>query len=147
MQCFRRWVPYQSAKCLQRADVLQSARSPQRARAKVLAHSQGRNFGLDSIPTILQPPIIFSGLLVTLWTYKCLMMVIFQNKIIYMPSVPPFSRSEKVSDYATQCAPVTWSEHDIKSADGTALKILESGLSTTQNPRRQQHVAVLYLQG
>ncbi len=38
-------------------------------------------------------------------------MIIFQNKIIYMPSIPPFSRSEKASDYAAQCKPVIWKEH------------------------------------
>src|ERR1700744_6107699 len=64
---------------------------------------QKRHFGLESLPAILVPPAVFGGLLVTLWAYKCLMMVVFQNKIIYMPSVPPFSRSEKVSDYASQC--------------------------------------------
>src|SRR6266498_2441351 len=58
-----------------------------------------RHFSLDVIPTVLLPPIVFSGLLLTLWAYKCFMMVVFQNKIIYMPNVPPFSRNEKVEDY------------------------------------------------
>ncbi|KEF62248.1 uncharacterized protein A1O9_00220 [Exophiala aquamarina CBS 119918] len=76
------------------------------------------------------------------------MMVIFQNKIIYMPSVPPFSRSEKVRDYASQCLPFTWSEHDIKAADGTAIKILESGPNTVAlQAQQRRRVVVLYLQG
>jgi fermentation-respiration switch protein FrsA (DUF1100 family) len=90
---------------------------------------------------------VFGGLLVTLWTYKCLMMIIFQNKIIYMPSVPPFSRSEKVSDYASQCRPVKWIEHDLRASDGTALKILEGGIDSTEEVGPTEHVVVLYFQG
>lgn len=106
---------------------------------------------LLSIPTVLLPPIVFGGLVITLWTYKCIMMVAFQNKIIYMPSVPPFSRSEKVEDYAVQCTPVVWKEHDIKSVDGTALKLLEgktpSNHFSTHGRKKKRHVAILYLQG
>lgn len=73
------------------------------------------------------------------------MMVIFQNKIIYMPSVPPFSRSEKVSDYSNQCRPVVWKEHDLKAADGTALKLLEGSVDLAVKARKR--VIVLYFQG
>ncbi|KIW75010.1 hypothetical protein Z517_11781 [Fonsecaea pedrosoi CBS 271.37] len=74
-------------------------------------------------------------------------MVVFQNKIIYMPSVPPFSRSEKVSDYASQCKPVVWVEHDLKAADGTAIKVLEGSIEASAEPEVKNHVVVLYLQG
>jgi hypothetical protein len=147
MQCSRIWRAYQPARCLHHGNSLQWSRSPQSARAKPHAHGYRRNFGLQSIPAVLVPPVVFGGLLVTLWTYKCLMMVIFQNKIIYMPSVPPFSRSEKVGDYATQCNPFMWSEHDIKAADGTAIKLLESGPNTAQHTKQHRRVVVLYLQG
>lgn len=40
------------------------------------------------VPSVLYPPVTFLGLAALLWSYKCLVMVIFQNKIIYMPSVP-----------------------------------------------------------
>ncbi len=73
------------------------------------------------------------------------MMVIFQNKLIYMPSVPPFSRSEKVADYANQCRPVVWKEHDLRAADGTALKLLEGRVERVAKPRKR--VVVLYFQG
>lgn len=145
MQCSRAWRAYHPGKRLQHANFLQRPRLARNVRGGTYGHR--REFGLQSIPAVLVPPVVFSGLLVTLWTYKCLMMVIFQNKIIYMPSVPPFSRSEKVSDYASQCIPFTWSEHDMKSTDGTAIKILESGLQIAQQTQQQQRVVVLYLQG
>lgn len=108
---------------------------------------QGRHdFSLEAIPGVLVPPAVFGGLLVALWTYKCLMMVTFQNKIIYMPGVPPFSRSEKVEDYAAQCRPVIWSEHDLKARDGTKLKLLE-GVLTKSETRSEPKLVVLYFQG
>jgi uncharacterized protein len=74
------------------------------------------------------------------------MMILFQNKIIYMPSVPPFSRSEKVSDYAVQCRPVEWIETDIQARDGTALKLLEGSIAPGDSDITQ-HVVVVYFQG
>jgi hypothetical protein len=108
---------------------------------------QKRNFGLGSIPALLVPPAVFGGLLVTLWTYKCLMMVVFQNKIIYMPSVPPFSRSERVGDYEAQCRPVVWAEKDLKAADGTALKLLEGSIIASGDSDEAEQVVVVYFQG
>jgi hypothetical protein len=75
------------------------------------------------------------------------MMVVFQNRIIYMPSVPPFSRSEKVADYATQCKPVVWKEHAIKAADGVTIKLLEGTIQGSDAPREGLDVVVLYFQG
>lgn len=75
------------------------------------------------------------------------MMIIFQNKIIYMPSMPPFSRSEKVEDYVNQCKPVTWTEHDIKSLDGTKLALLEGTLPKRDGATSFKHVIVVYFQG
>ena len=77
------------------------------------------------------------------------MMVAFQNKIIYMPSVPPFSRAEKVADYASQLKPVKWNEHDLKAADGVALKILEGSIQRDETPASviRRPIAVVYFQG
>jgi hypothetical protein len=99
------------------------------------------------LPTVLIPPTVFGGLIVTLWTYKCLMMIIFQNKIIYMPSVPPFSRSEKVADYATQCRPVVWKEHAVKAGDGVAIKLLVGGAKPSSSSGKSKNVVALYFQG
>ena len=51
-------------------------------------------------------------------------MVLFQNKVIHMPSVPPFSRSEKVESYRRQCQPVEWREHYISTPDGIELSLV-----------------------
>jgi hypothetical protein len=75
------------------------------------------------------------------------MMIIFQNKIIYMPSIPPFSRSEKVADYATQCRPIVWIEHAIKAADGVGIKLLEGTAYPFGSSGKGQNVVALYFQG
>lgn len=72
-------------------------------------------------------------------------MIVFQNKIIYMPSVPPFSRPDKLTDYANRCRPVAWKELDRRAADGTALKLLEGGVDLAAKHR--QRVTVLSFQG
>jgi uncharacterized protein len=75
------------------------------------------------------------------------MMIIFQNKIIYMPSVPPFSRSEKVADYATQCRPIVWKEHAIKASDGVVIKLLEGTSNPFSSSSKGKKVVALYFQG
>lgn len=92
-------------------------------RRQVSGVFQKRNFSLESIPSILVPPVVFTGLLLALWAYKCLMTVIFQDKIIYMPYMPPFTRSEKLEDYAAGCKPVEWEERHIKSLDATKIAL------------------------
>ena len=104
-----------------------------------------RTLCTETVTTVLIPPAVFGGLAIALWTYKCMMMIIFQNKIIYMPSIPPFSRSEKVADYAVQYSPVTWKEHSMQSGDGTLIKVLEGRIPTSV--RSDKHVVALYLQG
>lgn len=144
MPCFRRWRS--SHQMLETANTRSAIwRTVPPLRSPRAIHR--RHLGLESIPPVLLPPTVFGGLLVTLWAYKCLMMVVFQNKIIYMPSVPPFSRSEKVSDYARQCHPVIWTEHDLRAADGTALKLLEGSIGARADTKPREHVVVLYLQG
>lgn len=77
-----------------------------------------------------------------------MMMVIFQNKIIYMPSMPPFSRSEKVEDYENECKPVHWKEHFIRSLDGTKLAVLEGAVSRPDGSRKvRKNIIIAYFQG
>lgn len=38
------------------------------------------------------------------------MMVVFQNKIIYMPGLPPNARGERIEDYKNQCGGIQWRE-------------------------------------
>jgi pimeloyl-ACP methyl ester carboxylesterase len=51
------------------------------------------------------------------------MTVVFQDKIIYLPYLPPFARYEKIDDYAALCRPVEWELQNITSLDGTKLAI------------------------
>ena len=110
-----------------------------------LASHQQRTLSLASLPTILLPPVAFFGLLVALWIYKCMMMVLFQDKIIYMPYIPPFSRSEEIGIYQAQCGPVSWESKHIKSLDGTNLAICVGKVSGNETQTRQ--VILCYFQG
>ena len=101
----------------------------------------------------LTPPAIFVGLMATLWIYKCCMMIVFQNKIIYTPAIPPFARSERIESYAKSCFPVEWKRHSITSGDGTSITLavgterFESLRATTVTTAASQNVVILYFQG
>ena len=107
-----------------------------------------RSYSTSTISSILLPPTVFIGLLGTLWFYKCCMMVLFQNKIIYMPSIPPFSRREEIKTYEAACHPVKWQERRIKSEDNTqlALCVGEIPASASINLSLKQ-VILVYFQG
>ncbi|KAK2861250.1 hypothetical protein FQN49_004395 [Arthroderma sp. PD_2] len=107
---------------------------------------------LAALPPILVPPVVLVGLTITLWLYKCAMMIIFQNKIIYMPSMPPFSRQEKIVDYEQVCGPITWEEGRIKSLDGVEIAIcvgrnLAQAVDEKETKVRKGEVVILYFQG
>ncbi|KAH0284635.1 putative alpha/beta superfamily hydrolase, partial [Aureobasidium sp. EXF-3399] len=76
-------------------------------------------------------------------------MVLFQNKIIYMPSLPPGSRREKLDDYSKTWAGVSWKELKIRSLDGTKLSVAvarpEDSFVAAHVKRKK--VIVLYFQG
>ena len=121
-------------------------------------HPSCRQFRKFYLPTILYPPLVFTSLVLALWAYKCLMMIIFQNKIIYMPSMPPYSRSERIEAYEAQCRPVVWREERIKSADGVEVALAVGGIprsydmsreTVAQNVagKRGREVVILYFQG
>lgn len=75
------------------------------------------------------------------------MMVLFQNRIIYMPSMPPFSRSEKLEDYTGTWSGVTWKTEHIRSLDGTRLAICTGRIDRDDVQQRQDKCLVLYFQG
>lgn len=79
------------------------------------------------------------------------MTVIFQEKFIYMPYMPPFARSERIEDYMRSCQPVVWREERIRSTDGTNI-----GLAVGRIPaqgeivgevRKRKEVVLCYFQG
>ncbi|KAI1331329.1 Alpha/Beta hydrolase protein [Xylariaceae sp. FL0255] len=79
-------------------------------------------------------PVVFAGLFVSLWTWKCFMMVVFQNKIIYMPGLPPNSRREKIEDYKSQLLGLSWREERMRAADGTRLALCVTDLPLGRSP-------------
>lgn len=76
------------------------------------------------------------------------MMVLFQNKIIYMPFLPPNARSDNIDEYASYCGGVKWKEEHIRSGDGTdiALAVSEFGSEEKEGASATEKV-VLYFQG
>ncbi|TVY54294.1 Monoacylglycerol lipase ABHD12, partial [Lachnellula suecica] len=116
-----------------------------RAHNPLIRPHQHRTF-LTHIPTVLLPPLVFSGLLLALWTWKCLMMVVFQNKIIYMPGLPPNARREKIDDYRRQCGGVEWREEKIRSLDGTLISLCVASVDGGEVDEGLRRVYVLYFQ-
>ncbi|GAW21231.1 hypothetical protein ANO14919_107490 [Xylariales sp. No.14919] len=95
-------------------------------------------------------PVVFGGLLVSLWTWKCFMMVVFQNKIIYMPGLPPNSRWEKINDYRDRLAGISWREERVRAADGTDLALCVTDLelgSERGSSLSDAAFYILYFQG
>ncbi|KAL4975971.1 Alpha/Beta hydrolase protein [Aspergillus desertorum] len=109
----------------------------------------------SSIPTILVPPAIFLGLLLTLWAWKCFWIVLLQDRLLYLSWLPPLSRSEKIEDYAREFSGVQWSETFITSLDGTRLAVCEGRLpapvggdkTTRENETKRVRLVICYFQG
>jgi hypothetical protein len=108
--------------------------------------AQRRDF--VEIPTVLLPPVIFVGLVVSLWTWKCFMMVVFQNKIIYMPGLPPNARKEKIADYKNQCNGISWREEKTDSIDSTSISLCVASVeSEAATVLKKKDIHILYFQG
>ncbi|PWY81727.1 alpha/beta-hydrolase [Aspergillus sclerotioniger CBS 115572] len=114
----------------------------------------------DAIPPVMMPPLIFTGLLLSLWAWKCFWIVVMQEKLLYLTWLPPFARSEKIADYEGECRPVRWEEHQIRSRDGTKLAVCEGhvppkkhgllvsrGDEQSGNQSRRKLVIICYFQG
>lgn len=80
-------------------------------------------------------------------------MVLFQNKIIYMPSMPPFARGEKIATYDAGCRPVVWREERIESGDGVEVALAVGRVEgegrewVVEMEGRGDNVVVVYFQG
>lgn len=100
------------------------------------------------IGQVLMPPAIFTGLFLALWTYKCIMLVLFQNTIIYNPFLPPNARRMRISEFAHQCRGIQWREERISSLDGTEIALCVSEVSSeSHNQTQKRRVYILYFQG
>lgn len=69
-----------------------------------------------------------------------------------MPSIPPYSRSEKLEDYAQACQPIKWEEEQIKASDGTCLSVITSDVevgnrSSQSDAAEDSRLLILYFQG
>ncbi|KAE8149484.1 Alpha/Beta hydrolase protein [Aspergillus avenaceus] len=138
-------------------------------RTRLEAHQAGHRFDVnrfrqprtlftEAIPSILVPPLIFVGLLLALWTWKCFWIVVLQDKLLYLSWLPPLARSEKILEYERECRPVQWLERRIKSLDGTKLAVCEGRIfvpghndqtAPTASPtgHRKKSVVICYFQG
>ncbi|CAG8909538.1 unnamed protein product [Penicillium egyptiacum] len=128
---------------------------------------QSRSLVTEAIPSIAVPPLMFIGLLLGLWTWKCFWIIVMQNKLLYLSWLPPFTRSEAISDYKAECRPVQWEEKQIRSLDGTKLAVCEGHIpilpkdtmsSLNRNasrnkdqaklvPKQKKSVVICYFQG
>lgn len=71
------------------------------------------------------------------------MLILFQNRIIYMPSMPPFSRSEKIADYTSSFRDLWWREERVRSADGVEVALVVGDFVAGEG----KDVVILYFQG
>ncbi|KAL2702718.1 hypothetical protein AAEP93_007016 [Penicillium crustosum] len=133
----------------------------------IQSNVQSRNLITAAIPSFAVPPLMFIGLLLGLWTWKCFWIIVMQNKLLYLSWLPPFTRSEVISDYKSECKPVQWEEKQIRSLDGTKLAICEGHIPVPyrdhkavsnpdalqnkdqgkRNPKRKKSVVICYFQG
>jgi hypothetical protein len=81
-----------------------------------------------------------------LLTFQCMMMVLFQNRIIYMPGVPLGAKRERIQDYKHSFAGIDWKEHrrSIQTADG---KLLSYVVGKSEQTEDDGGVVVVYFQG
>lgn len=80
------------------------------------------------------------------------MMIVFQNKIIYMPGLPPNSRWEKIEDYKARLGGLSWREERVRAADGTELALCVVDLELGSRRDRDSCLSdaafyILYFQG
>lgn len=148
-------------------DIHSTTRKRPSVAQNVQSNIQSRSLITAAIPSFAVPPLMFIGLLLGLWTWKCFWIIVMQNKLLYLSWLPPFTRSEVISDYEAECRPVQWEEKQIRSLDGTILAVCEghipvphkdhesfSNAGTLQNkdqgkpnPKRQKSVVICYFQG
>lgn len=102
---------------------------------------------IQALPPYFLAPTVFVGLFLTLWVYKCITLVAFQEKIIYMPYIPPFARRERVEDYVKERRGVVWREIEVRSADGVRLGGCVGEVGTRGAARKGRRVVICYFHG
>ncbi|CCG82903.1 putative Alpha/beta superfamily hydrolase [Taphrina deformans PYCC 5710] len=105
------------------------------------------------ISQVVQIPLIFGGLLVALWTWKSLMLIVFQDKIIYMPYL---GRQEQLEHHPTPA--VEWSRHALRTSDHVTIVLCNAKLTKAKRDQSvrgnaecsddcRKRVTMVYLQG
>ncbi|KOS44396.1 hypothetical protein ACN38_g4727 [Penicillium nordicum] len=167
----RSWQPSPSPYNNVRSNGINGIHSIARKRPSVAqnvqSNIQSRGLITAAIPTFAVPPLMFIGLLLGLWTWKCFWIIVMQNKLLYLSWLPPFTRSEVISDYEAECRPVRWEEKQIRSLDGTKLAVCEGHIPVPREaqdsvsnagalrnqdqereiPKRKKTVVICYFQG
>ncbi|BGP29196.1 hypothetical protein JCM10296v2_000934 [Rhodotorula toruloides] len=102
---------------------------------------------------------VLIGLPTALWVYKCIMLVLFQRKVIYMPWLPPGSRDESLLAVTAtgEMGDMGVKEVRIDSAEPTKwlrqkaeVRAIEVGWKEEEEnvtATKRPHVVLLYLQG
>ena len=52
---------------------------------------------------------------------QSLMLIAFQNKLIYLPYIPPGARNETIKDYHLQLLGFDWKTTEVRTRDGKRL--------------------------
>ena len=93
-----------------------------------------------SLHTALWPPLVFANILLALWAYKvrfvfsdnrrmrlnfgwaqCMMLIILQNKLIYLPYIPSGARQETIEQYRPQLLGLDWTTTEVRTRDSKKL--------------------------
>ncbi|KAH8111518.1 Alpha/Beta hydrolase protein [Phellopilus nigrolimitatus] len=107
--------------------------------------------GILSLQPSAEPPSVslvlsvLFGLPLVLWTYKCLALLLFQRKIIYMGYAPLGSRDETLSGVESEPKGLSYEEIQITSSNKVVLSALVMG-KDSKNVSKPDCV-VIYLQG
>ncbi|KAF7431027.1 hypothetical protein PC9H_006742 [Pleurotus ostreatus] len=95
-------------------------------------------------PSVWLALSVLAGLPLALWAYKCLMLVIFQRKIIYMGYAPIGARDEDLADVPKdQLKGLVCEEINIANGRTSSLSGIVVRSKTDSNPK----VAIIYFQG
>lgn len=60
------------------------------------------------------------------------MLIIFQNKLIYLPYIPVGARKESIQEYLPQLLGVDWTTSEVKTPDGKSLSTCVAEIRFTE---------------
>ncbi|KAI0070239.1 alpha/beta-hydrolase [Panus rudis PR-1116 ss-1] len=98
-------------------------------------------------PTLALAVAAAIGLPIALWVYKCIMMVIFQRRIIYMGYVPPNARNEQIGVDVDVPKGLSWEEITLRGEGRIRLAgiLVRNASGATEAPPLK--TLIVYLQG